>query len=107
MKLSISAKSATVGVLRIDGKRFCFITGYDVLCPESTYSVILRSTMGDLAPFIVGIGAEITDTEGQGLQIGSIAGDDFVLDGRATLARLINLMRDAVDALEKITLEIE
>lgn len=106
MKMKIDPINAKVGVLRVDGKKFCYVTGYDVLCPESTYSVILRSTMGDIAPFIVGLGMEITDIEGQGLQVGKIAGDDFVIDGRATLAKLINDLRDAIDSMETITIEV-
>jgi hypothetical protein len=62
--------------------------------------------MGDIMPFIVGTAMVITDEPGDGLQVGKIAGDDFVLDGRACLATLINQIRDAIDSLEKITLEI-
>ena len=106
MKLKIDPVNAKVAILRVDGKKYCYTMGYDVLCPETTYSVILRSVMGDIAPFVVGLGIEITDTEGQGLQLGRIAGDDFILDGRAVLATLINDMRDAIDSLETITLEV-
>jgi hypothetical protein len=106
MKLTIEQGAAAPAVLRIDGRMFCYCMGHEYLGDDKTYSVILKSEMGDLAPFIVGTAMVITDEPGEGLQLGKIAGDDFVLDGRACLATLINQMRDAVDNLEKITLEI-
>jgi len=105
MKLTIEPRGAT-GILRVDGKMFAYCIGHEYLGEDKVYAVVLKSEMGDLAPFIVGTAMVITDEPGDGLQIGKIAGDDYVIDGRASLATLINQMRDAIDALEKVTLEI-
>jgi len=105
MKLTIEQRDA-VGVLRVDGKMFCYCLGHDYLGEDKTYAVVLKTEMGDIAPLIVGTAMKITDEPGEGLQLGKICGDDFVLDGRACLATLINQIRDAIDSLEKVTLEI-
>jgi hypothetical protein len=106
MKLTIEQGAAAPAVLRIDGRMFCYCMGHEYLGEDKQYAVVLKSEMGDLAPFIVGTAMKITDEPGEGLQVGKIAGDDFVLDGRACLATLINQIREAIDNLEKITLEI-
>jgi len=105
MKLTIEPNGATA-TLRVDGKKYCYCIGHDYLGEDKVYSVVLKSEMGDLFPFIVGTAMKITDEPGDGLQLGKIAGDDFVLDGRACLATLINEIRNAIDSMEKITLEI-
>lgn len=41
-----------------------------------------------------------------GIEVGVIAGDDFVLDGRAVLAKLTSKVMDAIQSLETVTLEV-
>jgi hypothetical protein len=105
MKITIEPRGATA-VLRVDGRLFCYCIGHEYLGEDVTYRVELKSEFGDLLPFIVGTAMVITDEPGDGLQVGKIAGDDYVMEGRACLAKLINQIRDAADSMEKITLEI-
>jgi len=106
MKLTIDQSQDKIAVLRVDGKKFCYCVGHEYLGEDKVYGVVLKSEFGDIHPFIVGTAMVITDEPGDGLQLGKIAGDDYVIDGRASLATLINQIRDAIDNLEKITLEI-
>ena len=105
MRITIEPRGATA-ILRIDGRMFCYCIGHEYLGEDKVYSVTLKSEFGDLMPFIVGTAMVITDEPGDGLQVGKIAADDCVIDGRACLAKLINQIRDAADSMEKITLEI-
>ena len=106
MRITIEQSRGDTGMVRIDGRSFCYCVGHNALSEDISYNVVLKSELGDIIPVIVGAGMEITDQPGDGLQVGKIAGDDFVIDGRACLSTLINSIRDAIDSMEIVTLEV-
>lgn len=105
MRLTLEPHNKVVSLLRIDGKKLCYAINHGGI--DDTHKIILRQSDGRVYPFIVGTGCAIHDGWAiGGIEIGSIAGDDFILDGRASAASLLNQVNAAIDNLETVTLEV-
>ena len=108
MNLTILDIGKPVSKLAINGQHFAYVTGADQLKDEH-YKVVLSHvrSIGQTLPLLVGADLRIHDGMlPNGLQIGFMCGDDFVLNGRAALASLVNRIDLALDELEMITIDV-
>jgi len=105
MRITLEEHNENISLLRVDGKKLCYAINHGGI--DETHKIIIRQSDGRNCPFIVGIGSVIHDGWASGgVEVGLIAGDDFVLDGRAALAKLTNAILEAIENLETITLEV-
>lgn len=109
MRLVIQRNGSAIAQLSVDGGHLGYVLGHEVL-KDSEYKVILShyASIGEVLPLVVGPNLRIHDgTLSGGLEIGTLCGDDFVLNGRAAVAKLVNKLDEAIDNLESIVLEVE
>ena len=105
MKLTIEHYTDTIKILKADGKKLCFAINHGNL--DETYKVALRRCNSVECVVVIGSGVCFHDsTDDNGIEVGLFAGDDFLIDGRAALAKLHNKVQSAIDNLETVTLEI-
>ncbi len=105
MIITLEHHTESVSLLRVDGKKLCYAMNHGGV--DDTHKIIIRQSDGRNCPFIVGIGSVIHDGWASGgIEVGMIAGDDFIADGRAALAKLVNAILEAIDNLETVTLEV-
>ena len=109
MKLIIQRNGTSVAQLSVDGGHFGYVLGHEALTDDH-YKVILShsASIGEVLPLVVGPNLRIHDGSlTGGLEVGTLCGDDFVLNGRAAVAKLVNKLDEAIDNMESITLEVE
>ena len=108
MNLTLISNGTLIRELKVDGGHFCYCICSDAI-DRGDYKIVLfrNGQTGQTLPVIAGTSISFHDglLDG-GIEIGSIHGDDFVLNGRPTLARMVNLLTLAIDNLETIRLEV-
>lgn len=98
--------------MRIDGKLIGFaMTNRDNEIEEGDYKIIissLRKYGNKQLPYIVGEERVFTDEQYDDFSIvvGDMYADDFILGSRATLAKIVRQVINAIDNLEPVELEV-